>query len=352
MTARTLLLIFACLLVMAAPALAQDDSGFAGTLLDRLNAESSDGPVFTMMAELVELAGDAVRDPLDDEAATYTLFIPSDATLTALLDEVGASFDDLRAAIPGEQWADILRIAVVPGTLYAEQLRAMPGEMGTLLFGEPLGVRIDEDEDSLDVLTNWDGARYTVVAADIAAANGVIHVIDGLFTSEPANDAILAARDALAEIDVSVAEVLAGDPQFSILAEIIATVQDDDAITLPFNLDAAYISVYAPTDAAFESFMAAAGIDQATLLAEADLAAILRYHVMPGYNLRLVQWLDEGTPNAGNWGFVTYGEALLSVRYDLENIAVNEQTLLTTYINASNGVIFPVDAVLVPVAEE
>jgi uncharacterized surface protein with fasciclin (FAS1) repeats len=97
-------------------------------------------------------------------------------------------------------------------------------------------------------------------------------------------------------------------------------------------------TVFAPTDAAFEALPEGALDD---LLADTEaLAGVLTYHVVPEELLAadVVEVSEVATVNG----------AALPVMVDGETVMVGDATVVTTDIDASNGVIHVIDAVLLP----
>ncbi len=72
-------------------------------------------------------------------------------------------------------------------------------------------------------------------------------------------------------------DIANGNSDFSILVQALS--QANLAATLEGN---GPFTVFAPTDAAFEALLTTLGITENELLARADLADILSYHVIPG----------------------------------------------------------------------
>ena len=98
-------------------------------------------------------------------------------------------------------------------------------------------------------------------------------------------------------------------------------------------------TVFAPTDAAFEAALADLGLTAEELLASEDLADILTYHVVPGKVMASdVVNLSSATTVQG--GILTIGTDANG------NVTINDATVVQTDIEASNGVIHVIDAVL------
>ncbi|MBP3950169.1 fasciclin domain-containing protein [Bacillus suaedae] len=97
-------------------------------------------------------------------------------------------------------------------------------------------------------------------------------------------------------------------------------------------------TVFAPTDEAFEKLLADLGITAEQLLAREDLAEILKYHVVPG------KVLSSDLKD----GMKVKTVAGKKVEISLDPVRVNDAKVVQADIEASNGVIHVIDAVLVP----
>ncbi|SFC33648.1 Uncaracterized surface protein containing fasciclin (FAS1) repeats [Alkalibacterium subtropicum] len=134
--------------------------------------------------------------------------------------------------------------------------------------------------------------------------------------------------------ELDVVGIAQGDGNFSTLvlaleeANLVETLQGEGPFT-----------VFAPTDDAFETLLGELDITAEELLAQPDLEQILTYHVVPG-NVLAADLTDGMTAETVN------GE---EVTFDLSgDPMVNESTIITTDIEASNGVVHAIDTVLVP----
>jgi len=98
----------------------------------------------------------------------FTVFAPTNDAFAAL---PAGTVDTLLQPENRDQLTSILTYHVVPGRITAEQLA---GQRGTLTTVQGETILIDATGDSVTV----NGA--SVVAADVSASNGVIHVIDSV----------------------------------------------------------------------------------------------------------------------------------------------------------------------------
>ncbi len=172
---------------------------------------------------------------------------------------------------------------------------------------------------SLDIDTS-NGVKVgtaNVVATDVKASNGVIHVIDSVLI--PNNDIIEVARSA---------------GSFKTLLTAL------DAADLTGALrSAGPFTVFAPTDEAFAKLPD--GTVEGLLKDKEKLKAILTYHVVSGEVLASdVVKLNEAKTLQGQ-----------AVKIDATNgVKVNESNVVKTDVKATNGVIHVVDSVLLPSA--
>ncbi len=142
--------------------------------------------------------------------------------------------------------------------------------------------------------------------------------------------------------DVVVASTEAEEPQFTILLQALQTANLVDAVADP----EADLTVFAPTDAAFEALLAELGATPEELLAREDLADILLYHVVEG------SVSSEAIVEALNDANALYPETLSGARQNVtldgENVMVDDATVITPDVGAANGVIHVIDTVLLP----
>lgn len=141
-------------------------------------------------------------------------------------------------------------------------------------------------------------------------------------------------------IDQNIVEIAAADDQFSTLVSALQRVNLVSVLegTGPFT-------VFAPTNAAFNAL----GIDLATL-SDDDLTEILLYHVISGANIAAGD-IIEGQTYATTAATTGPGGNQLSVLIEKANGAVSLNgsiNVTTADVNATNGVIHVVDAVILP----
>lgn len=101
----------------------------------------------------------------------FTVFAPTDAAFAATLEAIGLDAGDLLADT--ELLTSILLYHVVDGAVFAGDLVEAGSGAATTLLGEDISFEVTEDGVVLNGTVN-------VIAADVVATNGVIHVIDAV----------------------------------------------------------------------------------------------------------------------------------------------------------------------------
>ena len=141
----------------------------------------------------------------------------------------------------------------------------------------------------------------------------------------------------------TVVDIATGDENFSTLvaaldaAGLVETLQGEGPFT-----------VFAPTNEAFDALLSELGVSAEELLAREDLADILTYHVVP--DELLAEDVLAAVEAAGGTAEVeTVNGATISVTVDGESVLINDAaTVTTTDLEAGNGVVHVIDAVLLP----
>lgn len=250
----------------------------------------------------------------------FTVFAPTNAAFAALLTELGITKEALLANKP--LLSAVLTYHVLPSQVLRANVPA--GKAITTVQG---GIfKVDAVGSGLQI-TDGRNRVTNLVRTDLAATNGVIHVVDKVLL--PADKTV-----------VQTAVALAGSPQpqFTVLVEAVVAAGLADTLggTGPFT-------VFAPTDAAFTALLAELGISKAALLANrALLTQVLTYHVLPGRALKA-----DIVPNTaittvqGQTFTISPALAITDQRGRSANIVATD-TL------ASNGVIHVIDRVILP----
>ena len=238
----------------------------------------------------------------------FTVFAPTDAAFAQLPK---GTVESLLEEKNRDTLTGILTYHVVAGDVRSKQIVKEKLTSATTLNGQRLDIALDEGAVTID------GA--TVVTADIVCSNGVIHVIDAVMLPESKN----------------LAEVATGAKSFGTLLAAAKAAGLVDALTKggPFT-------VFAPTDDAFAKLPA--GTVESLLKPEnkGKLASILKHHIVSGrvYADQAAK-LDKAP---------TIGGTELAVAISKDSAKIGGANIVATDIEASNGVIHVIDAVLLP----
>jgi transforming growth factor-beta-induced protein len=332
----------AMLALIAAPGLAQDE---APTIADIVVASATaEEAQFTVLLAAVQAADPIFLELLADPGVAYTVFAPTDAAFGALLEALDTSPEELlgNTALLNQ----VLAYHVVPGIFEAEAVVALDGSLlGTVLAGAALSISMS------------DGAVFVddsqVIAVDVAAANGVVHVIDAVLLPEITDadmmeDAMMEPAGSIAELVIATASADAAE--FTILLAAVEAV--GPAVVELLSGPGPY-TVFAPTDAAFADLLAALGVTAEELLGDTDLlATVLSYHVVPGKfaaeDVIAAASLDE---MAGVNIATLLGGTTVNISLSDGGVMVNDSNVIDVDIMADNGVIHVIDAVLLPPME-
>lgn len=238
----------------------------------------------------------------------YTLFAPTNAAFDAL----PAGTLDALLADPSGLLTEILFYHVVDGVAMSGDLS--DGMMVTTLQGQDITVTIDNG----NVFIN----DAMVTMADIMVDNGVIHVIDAVLVPEQTSS-------------TTVFDIIQGSENHNTLeAALVAAGLDADLSTGgPFT-------VFAPTDEAFAALPAGL-VDELLADPAGQLTDILLYHVVNGTVLS--GDLQEGM-------VVTLNGQSVEITFGGSSIFVNGAMVTIADLEADNGVVHVIDAVLIPTA--
>ncbi len=249
---------------------------------------------------------------------SFTVFAPTDDAFAALPEgTVEALLADPEGAL-----TDILTYHVVEGKVMASDVVNL--DAAPTLNGKEISIMVDGDS----VILN---ETVKVTATDIEASNGVIHVIDAVLL--PPADEMMEGE--MMEAKQSIAEIAAEAGTFNTLLAALEAA----GLAETFAGEGSF-TVFAPTDDAF------AALPEGTIEAlladpEGALTDILTYHVVDGKVMASdVVSLDEAT---------TLNGQTIKITVDGDSVILNDTVMvIATDIEASNGVIHVIDAVLIP----
>jgi len=293
---------------------AEEEMAEANSIVDIAVADGR----FTTLVAAVQAAG--LAETLSGEGQ-FTVFAPTDDAFAALPEgTVESLLEDPEGAL-----RDILLYHVAEGAVPAETVVTL--DSATTLQGEVVSIAVVDGE----VVLN-DSAK--VIITDIMASNGIIHVIDGVIL--PPSIVAAQAKEEMAETN-SIVDIAMADGRFTTL---VAAVQ---AAGLAETLSGeGQFTVFAPTDDAF------AALPEGTIASlledpEGALRDILLYHVVDG----AVMAEDVVGLSAAP---TLQGQEIAIAVNDGQVFLNDSVQVVITDIQASNGVIHVIDAVLLPAA--
>ncbi|HEX6890028.1 MAG TPA: fasciclin domain-containing protein [Chryseolinea sp.] len=178
-----------------------------------------------------------------------------------------------------------------------------------------------------------------VTTADITASNGVVHVIDR--TLLPPSKTIAAIVSDYANAS--------SNKQFTQLLAALARTDGEgaDDLLAAVTSSSSNLTVFAPTDAAFNSLYTALGVDNVNEIPLGTLIAVLKHHVVGAraFSSDLANG-QVGTLNGNVTVSVSDNPPSVTGSSGSGNKANLQTTLLN--IHATNGVIHVIDKVLIP----
>jgi len=279
---------------------------------DIVDTAVADGRFTTLVAAVQ--AADLV-DTLKGEGP-FTVFAPTDDAFAALPEGTVANL-----LLPENKQAltDILLYHVVSGKVMAADVVNLTS--AATVLGKDVAVKVDMG----NVYIN----DAKVIITDIETSNGVIHVIDTVLLP-------LAEEDAMMEEKNTIVDIAVADGRFNTLvaavtaADLVETLSGEGPFT-----------VFAPTDDAFAALPA--GTLDSLLLPENKqaLTDILLYHVVSGKVMAAdVVTLTSAPTVLGKDVTITVKDGKVYLNDTVQ--------VIITDIEASNGVIHVIDAVLLP----
>jgi transforming growth factor-beta-induced protein len=292
------------------------------TIVDvALEANAQTGE-FSILIAALQAANPDLIQRLSSERE-FTVFAPTDAAFLALLDELGVTAEQLLS--DRKLVSRVLRYHIARGELDStavlakERIRTLQG--GSLF-------------QSGGVLTDVNGRTANIVTTDIQASNGIIHVIDRVVLPRPqqGND----AENSIVDVAMSANDETG---EFSILIAALEAANPDLLERLDGRRE---YTVFAPTDAAFLALLDELGVTAEQLLSnQALVSKVLRYHIVRGE-------LDSTEVLARERIRTLQGGSLFQSGGVLTDVNGRTATIVTTDIQASNGIIHVIDRVVLP----
>ena len=177
--------------------------------------------------------------------------------------------------------------------------------------------------------------KTEVIATDITASNGVVHVI---------NRTLMPPSKTIGEIATDLST--SATPEFTQLVAALARTSGTatDLLEAVSNNEA-NLTVFAPTDAAFQQLYTDLGVSSVNDIPLATLTAVLRHHVV-GSRVFSTD-LADGLVQTLN-GNVTINAAEGEITDGQSNVATLNADAALLNVLATNGVVHTIDKVLLP----
>jgi uncharacterized surface protein with fasciclin (FAS1) repeats len=308
-----------CTVALVAACGGDDDDSPPGTL-----AQEATSRGFTALVAAADKAG--LVPALSSGTSDLTVFAPTDAAFTSLATTLGfPSATAMVTALDGPTLAKILQYHVLPTRQSAAALAAGGATQATLYNFEGAAATLALDATAGVSITDEVLTEANVTTPDVAASNGVIHVIDKVLVPPGV---------------LNVVQMAQLNPTFSVLVEAVVAAD----LATPLSAPGPF-TVFAPTNAAFTAALGELNLTKAQLLVSPDLADILTYHVVSGdvREADVVALPKPATVPTLQGAAFTVGTTLA-----ITDGRMRSASLVATDVVASNGVIHVIDRVLLP----
>ncbi len=316
------ILIVALLLAVLAvmPATAQQ-----GTIVDVAASNSE----FSILVQAVQSANPEILELLSSPG-NYTVFAPTNAAFIKFFNFLDIEADDLLN--DRDLLTLLLRYHVIEGRVPASQALGLDGQIvPTLLPGTGIGITVNDGVITLNQVAD-------VVIADVQASNGIVHAIEDVIFPGILRDELFALRP------TTLLDIATGSDDFSTLVD--AVLAANPAILETLGDRDAEVTVFAPTNEAFDNFFSLIGLDSQTAITLGGanlLDPVLLYHVIEGaVPAEVVLTLD------GEEVATLQGETIAISIVDGGVVLNDTVNVIATDVEAINGIVHVIDAVLVP----
>lgn len=302
-----------------------DDDNESNGMMNRTIVDIAAGNSdFSLLVQAIERAG--LTETLDGNGS-FTVFAPTNGAFQSFLSTNGySSIND----VPVAALRQVLLNHVIAG-VKAKSTDLTTGYVRT----EAIGSASTSNKISMFIRTGAnvslnggaDNGGAVVTTADLLADNGVVHVVNRVIGLP------------------TVTSLVVANPEFSSLtAALTRNDQPDFAGILSGNANAPF-TVFAPTNAAFTSFLSEYNFSGLSAVPGSALENVLKYHVVTGNNVlssNLTNNMAVTSFQGQNFTIKTTGGATIT---DASN---RVSTITMTDIQATNGVIHSINKVLFP----
>ncbi|WP_300023446.1 fasciclin domain-containing protein [uncultured Maribacter sp.] len=297
----------------------------------------------SLLVEALIQADAGLVETLNSEGP-FTVFAPTNAAFVALLETLGDDFNSVADFDTDEEKAlltKILTYHVVAGvSAYSTDLSN--GQVIETVQGETISIALTDN--GVEIMDATE-TNANVALADVAATNGVVHVIDKVILPQEVLD-MLAAMSLRTIVELAV-----DTDDLSVLVDALG--QADAGLVETLSGDGPF-TVFAPTNDAFVALLDALGENYNSIAdfdTEAEkelLTTILTFHVVSG-TAAFSTDLSDGQAIATVQG-ENVGINIKDGTVHVEDASEDNASVVIADVEASNGVVHVINKVLLPQA--
>ena len=291
----------------------------AGTITDIASQQES----LTTLVSALQATG---LDAALTGDGPYTVLAPTNDAFDAFLASINAtSLED----IPVDLLTNVLLNHVIVGDLESNSLSS--GYANTQAIS-------DASNTNMSIYINTDnGVNFNgvsnVITADVAATNGVVHVVDAVIGLP------------------SIVTFALADPNFEVLVQALTredlTQDFVGLLSIPAGSPPSPFTVFAPINSGFVNLLTELGISSLNEIDEPTLISVLSYHVVVGINqgsVTLSGGSEFTTAQGGSllFNFNDNGAGILTDNND------RTSNIILLDVQANNGIIHAIDTVVLP----
>ena len=291
----------------------------AGTITDIASQQES----LTTLVSALQATG---LDAALTGDGPYTVLAPTNDAFDAFLASINAtSLDD----IPVDLLTNVLLNHVIVGDLESNSVGN--GYANTQAISDACNTNVSIYVNT-DNGVNFNGVS-NVITADVAATNGVVHVVDAVIGLP------------------SIVTFALADPNFEVLVQALTredlTQDFVGLLSIPAGSPPSPFTVFAPINSGFVNLLAELGISSLNDIDEPTLSAVLSYHVLVGINqgsVTLSGGSEFTTAQGGSllFNFNDNGAGILTDNND------RTSNIILLDVQANNGIIHAIDTVVLP----
>ena len=261
-----------------------------------------------------------------NSSGSYTVFAPNNKAFSAFLSANG--YANLNA-VPVAALKEILLNHVLSTKVKSSEITT--GYVKTLAKGNASASNTIsmylEKNTGVDINGGKANGGATVTTADIEASNGVIHLVDGVIGLPTIVNHAVANKN------------------FTTLVTALSYNSASGFVGILSGTANSPFTVFAPTNAAFASFLTETGFSGLSAIPANVLETTLQYHVVAGANVQSTSLTNGQVVNTFASQSFTIGLTGGAKITDTNNRVSN---IIATDVQCSNGIIHVIDKVLLP----